>query len=583
VRVYSVINGTVTVVGEAVAASDGSFKLETGALVDGAQELLISATDVAGNESARVSVGTWTIDTNPPATPVITSYSQDPKDTDGSTERDDLRLVGTSEPGSSVEIFDGDRLLGVVITDTNGNWVLPSTGKLGVGEHRFATRSKDAAGNTSLEFANLKVNVLEPLAIDNNSADGVTFRANAGQPMNMAIPASGGTGPYSFTIASGILPNGLELDPETGFITGTVKGQARSNVTVRVVDSRDNSFETTLNFRVDAAEKPFLVSSGSGKVTNVGKIPDAFVNSETYLEGTAVTLYDAKTMSPAGQAVPFPGYKGDVRVALEDIDNDGRVDIIAASGVGARAHIKVLDLESGQERKSFWAFDPGYLGGTYVASGDVNKDNIPEIAVVSGAGTRGHVKVFDGATGAEIASFYAWEAGFTGGGTIAIGDTDGDGLMELVVGKGPGEKPLVRIFQLNQSVWELRNEFLAFAEGFRGGTFVAVGDIGRDGRIEIAVGAGAGASATVSVFNAANQALLDSFYAYGEVDTPGKPFKGGVRVAIQDFFMDGTPDLITGAGPGAYPHLRVWDIETLSQIASLLVADSEYRGGVNLG
>ena len=61
------------------------------------------------------------------------------------------------------------------------------------------------------------------------------------------------------------------------------------------------------------------------------------------------------------------------------------------------------------------------------------------------------------------------------------------------------------------------------------------------------------------------------------------PFKGGVRVAIQDYNLDGNADLITGAGPGSFPHLRAWDLQDLSQIASLLVAEENYKGGVNVG
>ena len=56
-----------------------------------------------------------------------------------------------------------------------------------------------------------------------------------------------------------------------------------------------------------------------------------------------------------------------------------------------------------------------------------------------------------------------------------------------------------------------------------------------------------------------------------------------MRVAIQDYNLDGNADLVTGAGPGSFPHLRAWDLQDLSQIASLLVAEENYKGGVNVG
>lgn len=190
--------------------------------------------------------------------------------------------------------------------------------------------------------------------------------------------------------------------------------------------------------------------------------------------------------------------------------------------------------------------------------------------------------MFDGKTGAEMASFFAFDEGFKGGATVAVGDTDGDGIAEIVAGKGPGGDPLVRVFAQGGGDWSQRTEFQAFHPRFRGGVFVAVGDIGGDGRFEIAVGANAGGNAGVAVFNAKTAEHLDQFFAYGQVDNL-RAFKGGVRVTIEDYNRDGKADLVTGAGPGSYPHLRVWDLRDLSQIASILVAEEGYKGGVHLG
>ena len=42
-----------------------------------------------------------------------------------------------------------------------------------------------------------------------------------GQPMNMSVVASGGAGPFTYSVGSGTLPPGLSLNPSTGAIAGT--------------------------------------------------------------------------------------------------------------------------------------------------------------------------------------------------------------------------------------------------------------------------------------------------------------------------------------------------------------------------
>jgi len=581
VKIYDLVNGKLVLVGEGVADANGRYTVTTVPLADGQHPLSISATDASGNQSGLTQLGTWTIDTTAPAAPVITGYGQDTGTSpDGFTEDTDLFLVGTAEPNSVVEVFDGDRLLGVVTADAQGKWRLDSTGLLDRSTHRFTARATDTAGNVGPLSNPLDVTVTVPLAASGSQSMAFTVARPESHPVNV----TGGTGPMTYQLVpgKGDLPEGLSLNPLTGVISGVPVKLSMGTVQVLVTDRYGHTVPVTVSIKVEAAEKPLLVSSGIGTNTNVGQIPEGLINPMTFEAGTAVTLYDTADFKPSGQAVPFVGYKGEVRISLDDIDGNGVPDIVAAAGLYAQPHVRVLDIETGVSKMSFLAFDAAYRGGLYVSTGDINGDNQKDIVVASGIGARSHIKVFDGKTGSEIASFFAFEEGFTGGSTVAVGDTDGDGIAEIVVGKGPGSEPLVRIFEQKNGAWGQRAEFLAFERFFRGGVYVAVGDIGGDGRIEIAVGANAGASAAVAVYNAKTTEHLDQFYAYGQVDNVG-PFGGGARVTIEDYNRDGKADLITGAGPGSYPHLRVWDLTDLSQIASLLVAEDNYKGGVNLG
>ena len=61
-----------------------------------------------------------------------------------------------------------------------------------------------------------------------------------GTAYNQTVSASGGTGPYTFSVASGSLPAGLTLNTSTGAITGTPTGSGTSNFTIAAADSVGN-------------------------------------------------------------------------------------------------------------------------------------------------------------------------------------------------------------------------------------------------------------------------------------------------------------------------------------------------------
>ena len=58
-----------------------------------------------------------------------------------------------------------------------------------------------------------------------------------GVPYNQIISASGGTAPYTYSVNSGALPDGLTLDPNSGAITGTPTVQASFNFIIVATDN----------------------------------------------------------------------------------------------------------------------------------------------------------------------------------------------------------------------------------------------------------------------------------------------------------------------------------------------------------
>src|SRR5687768_2290399 len=103
---------------------------------------------------------------------------------------------------------------------------------------------------------------------------------------------------------------------------------------------------------------------------------------------------------------------------------------------GGGPHVKGFNVLTASETHSFFAYAPTFTGGVRVAAGDVNGDGFNDIITGSGAGAPGHVKVFDGSTGGELRSFFAYDTGFTGGIHVAAGDVNGDGRADIITGTG---------------------------------------------------------------------------------------------------------------------------------------------------
>ena len=77
---------------------------------------------------------------------------------------------------------------------------------------------------------------------------------------------------------------------------------------------------------------------------------------------------------------------------------------------------------------------------------------------------------------------------------------------------------------------------------FRGGVFVACGDVDGDGRAEVITGAGAGGGSHVRIFAADGRSLGLDYMAYDGST-------GGVRVAAVDVDGDGRAEVVTTPPP----------------------------------
>src|SRR5258705_6464508 len=266
-------------------------------------------------------------------------------------------------------------------------------------------------------------------------------------------------------------------------------------------------------------------------------------------------------------------FQGGVRVAVSDVNGDGVPDIITAPGPGRGALIRVFDGRNSRLIASMLSYSGFFRGGVFVAAGDGNGDGRAEIIVGPDIGAPPLVRVFDGKTGKVLKSFFAYSALFTGGVRMAAGDVNGDGTSDIITGAGLGGSPQVKVFSGRDL--DLLQSFFAYDPAFAGGVYVAAGDVTADGSADIITGAGPGGGPHVKVFDGGGSPqLLLSFFAFDA------NFQGGVRVAAGDVNGDGFADIITGSGPGSSPHVKVFDSHSLALLHSFFAYEPNFAGGV---
>ncbi|WEK06205.1 MAG: Ig-like domain repeat protein [Candidatus Devosia phytovorans] len=113
----------------------------------------------------------------------------------------------------------------------NGNNASLTLSNLAQGSYPIAVRFDGAPGFAASQATLASAIVVEPAPSDIVVHAGVP-RSVAGEPLAIAVSATGGIGPYSFAVTEGSLPDGLTINADTGSITGTPAAAGRYGFTV---------------------------------------------------------------------------------------------------------------------------------------------------------------------------------------------------------------------------------------------------------------------------------------------------------------------------------------------------------------
>lgn len=301
---------------------------------------------------------------------------------------------------------------------------------------------------------------------------------------------------------------------------------------------------------------------------------------------SVVHVYDAATNALIGTLSPFErSNRGGVLVATADLTGDHVEDIIVAAGRGSAPWVLVYDGATLLEVRRFQAYAEQFRGGVFIAAGDVTGDGRADLVTGAGAGGGPHVKLFDGAQlfpGGDVRTavepfeahgFFAYDAGFHGGVSVAIGDVNGDGIGDVITGAGPGGGPHVRA--ISGTDYRELASFFAYDPSMSRGVMVAAGEVLGTNRAQIVTAPLHGGSPHLRAF--------DNGTAVKEYRPFDANLRNGATVAVRDLDDDGYAEVIAASGAGVRPQVRVLDALTGDILRDFPAMTPNYTDGLYVG
>jgi hypothetical protein len=220
-----------------------------------------------------------------------------------------------------------------------------------------------------------------------------------------------------------------------------------------------------------------------------------------------VKVFDGVSGGVIRDFYAFPGYlRTGFFIAAGDLNGDDFADLVVAPDAGAASEVKVINGSTTVLMYDFYAYG-AFAGGVRLAIGDVNGDGKPEIITSPGAGMAALIEAFSG--GLPLRAFYAFTGSYTGGVSVAAGASS-TGQFTLVVGMGSGSSE-VKVFDGSGAA---QFDFYAFDAAFRNGVAVAI-SADLSGHLYVLVGAGDNTELRGWLFTPF--VLQFDFYAYGSV------------------------------------------------------------------
>jgi hypothetical protein len=392
-----------------VVPTSGSWACTSSGLLPGVVVVTVRATDAADNASGVSPQRTFTIDTQAPVEPIISTPTM------GASVAPSPMLTGTAEPFAVVSVFEGAALVCSVTADATGAWTCNTV--LGSGPHTVVARQVDRAGNVSVDSSarSFEVqglpNVLLNTPSDISGANAERYVVTGACTLNAGdvtvsvglisnmVPCAGGM--FSATMDVRALPDGTmvtvraaqttaagtgsdtrvvrkDATPPAGTsISGPVMGTVTTNNTPPISGSAEPG--ATVTIFVNGNEVGTAVANGMGVWTFTPPTPIAdgtyvvsvSASDQAGNEGAVVTgpTFTIDSIAPTAPVIITPA-------GNSQVDIDRMLNITGVAEAGSTVIVSIDGREVGRsiadENGRFSVMvDPATLGqGPHVAEAD---------------------------------------------------------------------------------------------------------------------------------------------------------------------------------------------------------------------
>jgi hypothetical protein len=184
----------------------------------------------------------------------------------------------------------------------NPGWTYLVGRPVKTGNFNFTLKVTDAASNSTTKAFTFVVPTVW-INITSFPISGNPLRY--GSAWSQQMLAQGGTGIYTWSIASGFLPPGLSLNGTTGVISGTPQGSGSYSIGLTATDSNNVSVTQNVSFTVNTATGVNLNPGLTGNIYVIGLGNTNVNNGFSPSGGTPPYTVQAVTPYPPGCSIEF--------------------------------------------------------------------------------------------------------------------------------------------------------------------------------------------------------------------------------------------------------------------------------------